>query len=87
MEIKWCSKRINNLLKDDRLKTDLNLYTNEHFRNLSFKHYTLPKIKEKVITDNLIKEVLTYKSKNNSQDEVAEILSKKYNIQYTFIKR
>lgn len=78
-KLKWCNKRINNLIQRDNIKIACDLYTIDSFKDCV--KYELPKIQEKVITDNLIKEILTYKSKPNSQDEVCKILNKKYNME------
>lgn len=78
-KITWCNKRINNLIKRNDIKKTFDLYTIDSFKNCI--KYEVPKIEEKVITDNLIKEILTYKSKPFSQNEVCKILNKKYNIE------
>lgn len=76
-KIRWCDKRINNLIQKSNIKKTLDLYTIESFKDCI--KYNLPKIQEKIITDNLIKEILTFKLKEFSQDEVCKILNKKYN--------
>jgi hypothetical protein len=76
---RWCNNRVKNLINKNAIKNIFDLYTNQKFNN-SIK-FELPKIQEKIITDDLIKEILTYKLKTTSQNEVCEILNKKYNIQ------
>ena len=76
---RWCKRRICNLIEKNNIKKTLDLYTLNHFKNCI--KYELPKIQEKIITDNLIKEILTYKSKPFSQEEICKILNKKYNIE------
>ena len=78
-KLRWCDKRINNLLNRNDIKFTYDLYTSDTFKNS--KKFILPKIKDKIITDNLIKDVLNYKSKPISQDEVCKILNSKYNIE------
>lgn len=75
---KWCDRRIKNLLDRKTIKTTFDLYTVDTFKECV--RYELPKIQDKVITDNLIKEILSYKSKVVSQQEICNILNKKYNI-------
>jgi hypothetical protein len=77
----WCNKRIDNLIKTNNMKNTLDLYTINSFINCV--KYELPKIEEKIITDNLIKEILTYKSQAFSKNEVYKIINKKYNTQFT----
>jgi hypothetical protein len=64
---RWCDNRIQNLIKKDNIKTTLDLYTNEFFEKFKDIKFILPKISEKIFTDNLIKHVLTFKSKNISK--------------------
>jgi len=75
---RWCNKRIKNLLDKNNIKNSFDLYTNDSFKDCI--KFELPKIEEKQITDNLIKEILTYKSKPITQNEVCKLLNKKYNI-------
>jgi hypothetical protein len=77
---RWCNRRINTLLNKNSIKNTHDLYTLDSFKNSNL--FVLPKIKERVITDNLIKEVLSYKSKPISQDEVCKILNNKYNTEF-----
>lgn len=76
---KWCKKRIINLTVRNAVKKSFDLYTTESFKNCI--QFDLPSIKEKIITDNLIKEILSYKTTIYSQNEVATLLNKKYNIE------
>jgi hypothetical protein len=76
---KWCKKRISNLFNRNAIKTSFDLYTIESFKD-GIQFNLLP-IKEKVITDKLIKEILSYKTTVYSQNEVSTLLNKKYNIQ------
>lgn len=75
---RWCNNRIKNLLDKNNIKYSFDLYTNDSFKDCV--KFELPKTEEKIITDQLIKEILTYKSKPISQNEVCKILNKKYNI-------
>lgn len=75
---RWCNKRIINLLNKNAIKTSLDLYTESTFQDCI--KFELPKIEEMVITDSLIKEILTYKTEPYNQHEVCSILNKKYNI-------
>jgi len=75
---RWCNRRINNLLNNNIIKTSFDLYTDSTFKDCI--KFRLPKIEDIVITDSLIKEILSYKSKPISQDQVCKILNDKYNI-------
>jgi len=75
---RWCNKRIINVLNRNCIKTSFDLYTNDTFKNCVV--FELPTIKDKIITDNLIKEILSYKLQPYSQSDVCHILNKKYNI-------
>lgn len=75
---KWCDRRIKNLLSRNSIKNTYDLYELDSFKNCI--KFELPKIKDKIITDSLIKEILSYKTKIVSQEEVCNILNKKYNI-------
>lgn len=77
-KVRWCDKRINNLLNRNCIKTTYDLYTLDSFKDdISFR---LPMIQDNIFTLNLIKDVLSYKFKPVSQDEVCNILNIKYNI-------
>lgn len=76
---RWCDRRILNLLNRHAIKISHDLYTDETFKDCI--QFVLPKIKEKIISDSLIKEILNYKSSVYSQEEVCKILNKKYNIE------
>jgi len=76
---RWCKKRIDNLLVKNAIKETCDLYTNDSF--IDCIKFELPKIQDKHITDDLIKEILTYKSDTYSQEHVCTILNKKYNLQ------
>ena len=80
---KWCDKRIDNLIQRCSIKTTFDLYTNDTFKNLDFNRFVLPMIKDKVITDNLIKEILTFKQAPITQEEVCIVFNKKYRKKYT----
>lgn len=70
---RWCDNRINNLINTNRITTELRLYTKEFFeKNIEFKHYTLPKIIQKYIDDDLIKYILTFKSKIMTFQEICD---------------
>ena len=78
---RWCTNRIKNLLEKKLIKSSLNLYTIEKFKDC--KVFELPIIDDKILSDNLIKEILTYKSSITTQNEVISIINKKYNINVT----
>lgn len=76
---RWCDTRLRNLTDRNAIKTTFDLYTNSSFQDcITFE---LPPIQEKIINDNLIKEVLSYKNTVYSQAEACTILNKKYNTQ------
>lgn len=85
-KLRWCNKRIYNLTLKNLIKTTFDLYTPESFRNCI--EYKLP-IHETILTDSLIKEVLTYKSQIFTQQEICQQLNKKYylNLVINDIKR
>lgn len=78
---RWCDKRISNLVYRSAIRTSFDLYDSSSFSNII--EFKLPKIQDKVITDDLIKRVLSYKSEPLSQEQVCKILNDQYNIQLT----
>ena len=74
---RWCDKRIHNVIANDTIKTELNLYTLDSFKGII--KYQLPRNK-KIFTDQLIKEVLSYKTQIYTQEQVCDLLNAKYNI-------
>jgi hypothetical protein len=86
---RWCNKRLDNLQKNNNFQKEPKIY---HIKDnkfclgdtiLTFKPYNLPVIDEKVFTDNLIKDILTYKSLYHTQEDVIVEIYKKYNIYIT----
>lgn len=73
---RWCMRRIENLLSRNAIKNTTDLYTTDSFRDC--KKFQLPEKRKRVTQDDLIKEVLTYKSKEVSQEQVCVILNDKY---------
>ena len=76
-KVRWCDKRIKNLSSQHLIKTTLDLYTPDSFKNCI--EYKLP-IHETNFTDSLIKEILTYKSQIFTQQEICQQLNKKYHL-------
>lgn len=77
---RWCNNRIDNLIKQKRIKKSFDLYTNEFFKNI--KCFNLPKVQNEVtytLNDNLIKDILMYKNKSISKIDVSNIFNKKLN--------
>lgn len=85
-KIRWCDNRIKNLLTKRSIKTSFNLYKEESFKDcIQFKlpnnvYQNINVNNKKDFTDNLIKEILSYKIKPVSNEEVCNILNIKYNI-------
>jgi hypothetical protein len=86
---RWCNRRLENLQKINGFQKEPKIY---HIKDnkfclgdtiLTFKPYNLPTIDEKIFTDNLIKDILTYKSDYHTQEEVIVEIYKKYNMYIT----
>jgi hypothetical protein len=76
-KMRWCDNRLANLISRNMIKTTLDLYTPDNFTDCV--KYILP-THDTTFTDQLIKEVLTYKSQIFTREEICEKLNKKYNI-------
>jgi len=80
---RWCDNRINNLITKNSIRNHLNLYNikndNLYINNqlIEYNKYKIPLIKEKIITDNLIKDILKC---NMKQTDTLLFINKKYNI-------
>jgi hypothetical protein len=80
---RWCDNRIKNVINFGKLKTEIDLYTIEKLNTVSFKQYKNPIIFKKHFNDTLIKNILQYKSRSMTLNEIAIDYNKQHNTSYT----
>lgn len=76
---RWCDNRLENLIKNDRIKTEFGLYTIEKFKTMEWKRYENAEIEkngEKIFTYDLVMRILKMKDKLIKYDEICETLNK-----------
>ncbi|NBP00279.1 MAG: DUF4338 domain-containing protein [Proteobacteria bacterium] len=76
---RWAQKRIDNLLRSERIKTDLCLYNSDYFEMSNYKKLIMPDV-DAVISDEFIEYALTFKTERKTLTDICRTIQKDKNI-------